>query len=190
MQQQPAIDYSRKWYVMAAVAMGVFLATIDGSIVNVYRKVHLRPFEEELVLDKAFEFEHRSVDCDGQPSLKGVEDQPRQLVERVRLTFRDEQRLGNALGAPLRRPDQISLVVAERPGVLGVDVEDVGETGIAALRGSVEVLVQCGRRLEIGGDRGRPAGEVLVEHVALLPGRAAAADLANFYGLPSYVAGG
>ncbi|HEX6387054.1 MAG TPA: MFS transporter, partial [Anaerolineae bacterium] len=34
MQQQP-IDYSRKWYVMAAVAMSIFLATIDGSIVNV-----------------------------------------------------------------------------------------------------------------------------------------------------------
>ncbi|HRV93054.1 MAG TPA: MFS transporter [Anaerolineae bacterium] len=30
-----AIDYSRKWYVMAAVAMSIFLATIDGSIVNV-----------------------------------------------------------------------------------------------------------------------------------------------------------
>lgn len=29
------IDYSRKWYVMSAVAMGIFLATIDGSIVNV-----------------------------------------------------------------------------------------------------------------------------------------------------------
>ena len=29
------IDYSRKWFVMAAVAMGVFLATIDSSIVNV-----------------------------------------------------------------------------------------------------------------------------------------------------------
>jgi len=28
------IDYSRKWHVMAAVAMGIFLATIDGSIVN------------------------------------------------------------------------------------------------------------------------------------------------------------
>ena len=34
MEQQP-IDYSRKWYVMAAVAMGIFLATIDGSIVNI-----------------------------------------------------------------------------------------------------------------------------------------------------------
>jgi hypothetical protein len=31
----PAVDYSRKWLVMLAVAMGVFLATIDGSIVNV-----------------------------------------------------------------------------------------------------------------------------------------------------------
>jgi EmrB/QacA subfamily drug resistance transporter len=29
------IDYSRKWYVMAGVAMGIFLSTIDGSIVNV-----------------------------------------------------------------------------------------------------------------------------------------------------------
>ncbi len=33
--QPAAPDYSRKWYVMAAVAMGLFLATIDGSIVNV-----------------------------------------------------------------------------------------------------------------------------------------------------------
>jgi len=31
---QSPIDYSRKWHVMAAVAMGIFLATIDGSIVN------------------------------------------------------------------------------------------------------------------------------------------------------------
>ena len=29
------IDYSRKWYVMAAVSTGTLLATIDGSIVNV-----------------------------------------------------------------------------------------------------------------------------------------------------------
>jgi len=28
-------DYSRKWLVMSAVAMGIFLATIDGSIVSV-----------------------------------------------------------------------------------------------------------------------------------------------------------
>lgn len=35
MKDFEAVDYRRKWYVMAAVAMGVFLATIDGSIVNV-----------------------------------------------------------------------------------------------------------------------------------------------------------
>lgn len=29
------VDYSRKWLVMSAVAMGIFLGTIDGSIVNV-----------------------------------------------------------------------------------------------------------------------------------------------------------
>ncbi|CAN5372948.1 MAG: DHA2 family efflux MFS transporter permease subunit [Acidimicrobiia bacterium] len=28
------VDYSRKWLVMAAIAMGIFLGTIDGSIVN------------------------------------------------------------------------------------------------------------------------------------------------------------
>lgn len=33
--QPGAIDYSRKWAVMASVAMGIFLSTIDGSIVNV-----------------------------------------------------------------------------------------------------------------------------------------------------------
>jgi EmrB/QacA subfamily drug resistance transporter len=30
----PSVDYSRKWYAMSAVAMAIFLATIDGSIVN------------------------------------------------------------------------------------------------------------------------------------------------------------
>lgn len=34
-ETSPAVDYSRKWYVLLAIAMGVFLATIDGSIVNV-----------------------------------------------------------------------------------------------------------------------------------------------------------
>ena len=28
-------DYSRKWQTMAAVGTGVFLATLDGSIINV-----------------------------------------------------------------------------------------------------------------------------------------------------------
>ncbi len=31
----PGIDYERKWYAMAAVGVGVLLATIDGSIVNI-----------------------------------------------------------------------------------------------------------------------------------------------------------
>lgn len=35
MQQLDEAVHKRKWYVMVAVAMGVFLATIDGSIVNV-----------------------------------------------------------------------------------------------------------------------------------------------------------
>jgi EmrB/QacA subfamily drug resistance transporter len=34
-EPETEIDYSRKWYVLAAVGMGILLATIDGSIVNV-----------------------------------------------------------------------------------------------------------------------------------------------------------
>jgi EmrB/QacA subfamily drug resistance transporter len=30
----PGVDYDRKWLVMLAIAMGIFLGTIDGSIVN------------------------------------------------------------------------------------------------------------------------------------------------------------
>lgn len=30
----PGVDYDRKWFVMIAIAMGIFLGTIDGSIVN------------------------------------------------------------------------------------------------------------------------------------------------------------
>ncbi len=29
------VDYSRKWFVMGAVSMGVFLSSVDGSIVNI-----------------------------------------------------------------------------------------------------------------------------------------------------------
>ena len=39
---QYKIDYNRKWYVMAAVAMGIFLATIDSSIVNIALPTLLR----------------------------------------------------------------------------------------------------------------------------------------------------
>ncbi len=31
----PGVDYSRKWLVLVAIAMGIFLGTIDGSIVNI-----------------------------------------------------------------------------------------------------------------------------------------------------------
>jgi len=48
--QQESIDYSRKWYVMAAVAMGVFLATIDGSIVNVALPTLVRAFQTEFAV--------------------------------------------------------------------------------------------------------------------------------------------
>jgi EmrB/QacA subfamily drug resistance transporter len=41
---EQAIDYSRKWYVMAAVVMGVFLTTIDGSIVNLALPTLVRAF--------------------------------------------------------------------------------------------------------------------------------------------------
>ncbi|HSJ54580.1 MAG TPA: MFS transporter [Anaerolineae bacterium] len=45
MQHPEPIDYSRKWYVMAAVGMGIILATIDGSIVNVALPTLVRAFD-------------------------------------------------------------------------------------------------------------------------------------------------
>lgn len=48
--EQQSVDYSRKWYVMAAVAMGVFLATIDGSIVNVALPTLVRAFDTEFAI--------------------------------------------------------------------------------------------------------------------------------------------
>jgi EmrB/QacA subfamily drug resistance transporter len=44
---QSPIDYSKKWYVMGAVSMGVFLATIDSSIVNVALPTLTRVFDTE-----------------------------------------------------------------------------------------------------------------------------------------------
>jgi EmrB/QacA subfamily drug resistance transporter len=49
MEAQSA-DYGRKWYVMAAVAMGIFLATIDGSIVNVALPTLVREFGTEFAV--------------------------------------------------------------------------------------------------------------------------------------------
>ncbi len=39
------VDYSRKWVVLAAVSMGVFLATIDGSIVAIALPVLVKEFD-------------------------------------------------------------------------------------------------------------------------------------------------
>lgn len=47
---QPTVDYSRKWYVMLAVAMGIFLATIDGSIVNVALPTLVHSFNTNFAL--------------------------------------------------------------------------------------------------------------------------------------------
>ena len=41
------VDYSRKWLVMASVAMGIFLGTIDGSIVNVALPTLVDVFDTE-----------------------------------------------------------------------------------------------------------------------------------------------
>jgi EmrB/QacA subfamily drug resistance transporter len=44
------IDYGRKWYVMAAVGMGIFLSTIDGSIVNIALPTLSREFGVDFAL--------------------------------------------------------------------------------------------------------------------------------------------
>ncbi len=41
------VDYSRKWYVMAAVGMSIFLATLDGSIVNIAMPTLVRELETD-----------------------------------------------------------------------------------------------------------------------------------------------
>lgn len=44
------IDYSKKWLVLSAVGMGIFLATIDGSIVNVSLPTLVHAFETDFAL--------------------------------------------------------------------------------------------------------------------------------------------
>ena len=44
------VDFSKKWLVMAAVAMGVFLATIDGSIVNLALPTLVSVFNTEFAI--------------------------------------------------------------------------------------------------------------------------------------------
>ena len=41
---QPAVDFSRKWYVMAAVGISILLSTIDATIVNVALPTLVRDF--------------------------------------------------------------------------------------------------------------------------------------------------
>jgi EmrB/QacA subfamily drug resistance transporter len=44
------IDYSRKWLVMATIGMGIFLATIDSSIVNVALPTLVREFNTQFAV--------------------------------------------------------------------------------------------------------------------------------------------
>ncbi len=44
------VDYSKKWYVLLAVSMGIFLATIDGSIVNISLPTLVSYFETDFAL--------------------------------------------------------------------------------------------------------------------------------------------
>jgi len=44
------VDFSKKWYVLSAVGMGVFLATIDGSIVNISLPTLVSSFQTDFAL--------------------------------------------------------------------------------------------------------------------------------------------
>jgi len=46
----PEVDFSKKWYVLSAVGMGVFLATIDGSIVNISLPTLVSSFQTDFAL--------------------------------------------------------------------------------------------------------------------------------------------
>lgn len=48
--EQEQVDYSRKWFVMAAVAMSIFLGTVDGSIVNIAQPTLVRVFNTSFAL--------------------------------------------------------------------------------------------------------------------------------------------
>jgi len=47
---QHTTDYSHKWYILAAVATGIFLTTIDGSIVNVALPTLVQSFGVEFAV--------------------------------------------------------------------------------------------------------------------------------------------
>jgi hypothetical protein len=44
------VDFSRKWHAMAAVGTGVFLATVDGSIINVSLPTLVRTLHTEFAV--------------------------------------------------------------------------------------------------------------------------------------------
>ena len=44
------VDFSRKWHAMAAVGTGVFLATVDGSIINVSLPTLVRALNTEFAV--------------------------------------------------------------------------------------------------------------------------------------------
>ncbi|MCP3891610.1 MAG: DHA2 family efflux MFS transporter permease subunit [Desulfobulbaceae bacterium] len=48
--QSSDVDYSRKWHTMAAVGTGVFLATVDGSIINVSLPTLVRSLNTEFAV--------------------------------------------------------------------------------------------------------------------------------------------
>jgi EmrB/QacA subfamily drug resistance transporter len=48
--EQQSVDYSRKWYIMAAVGAGIFMSTIDGSIVNVALPTLVRSFDTQFAI--------------------------------------------------------------------------------------------------------------------------------------------
>ena len=50
MEPQETVDYRAKWFVMAAVAMSIFLGTIDGSIVNIAQPTLVRVFQTDLAV--------------------------------------------------------------------------------------------------------------------------------------------
>ena len=47
MKSPPEVDYGLKWHAMAAVGVGVFLATVDGSIINVSLPTLVRSLNTE-----------------------------------------------------------------------------------------------------------------------------------------------
>ena len=50
MHNSENIDYGRKWHAMAAVGTGVFLATVDGSIINVSLPTLVRAFGSQFAV--------------------------------------------------------------------------------------------------------------------------------------------